>query len=492
MLFGMLVSLYTSRLILQTLGVEDYGIYNVVGGFVAMFSLISNSLSSSVSRFLTFELGKGNLENLKRVFSTSLLIHVGLALVVLILAESIGLWFLNTRMTIPDNRLYAANWVFQAAVFSFMFNLVSVPYNASIVSHEKMTAFAYIGIIDVLLCLGIVLIAAHGISDCDTLILYSILRVMVSVFLQCLYLVYCYLNFEECRFHIFWDKKYWKEMSGFAGWNFIGCTAGLLKDQGVNILLNLFMGPIVNAARGIANSVNAAVGSFVGNFMVALNPQIIKSYASGDTDYMFPLVNRAARFSFYILLILALPILFETEFILNLWLKEYPQHTVNFVRLILLLTMIDVLSTPLITLQMATGKIRDYQIAVGGMLLMNFPLSYLCLYCGYNPESIYIVGIFVSICCLLLRLFFLRKMVGLSIHQFLSKVCLNVVSVSLVSIIIPLILYLSLERGWIRFILVGLVCVINSSVVIYKMGCSANERSFVKNKIIQAIQKVLG
>ena len=492
MLFGMLVSLYTSRLILQTLGVEDYGIYNVVGGFVAMFSLISNSLSSSVSRFLTFELGRGNLENLKRVFSTSLLIHLGLALVVLILAESIGLWFLNTRMTIPDNRLYAANWVFQAAIFSFMFSLVSVPYNASIVSHEKMTAFAYIGIIDILMCLGVVLIASHGISGFDTLILFSVLRVLVSVFLQCLYLAYCYLNFEECRFHVFWDKKYWREMSGFAGWNFIGCTAGVLKEQGVNILLNIFIGPVVNAARGIANSVNTAVGSFVGNFMVALNPQIIKSYASGDYTYMFSLINRAARFSFYILLILALPILFEAEFILGLWLKEYPQHTVNFVRLILLLTMLDVLSTPLITLQMATGKIRDYQIAVGGMLLMNFPLSYLCLYLGYNPESTYIVGIFVSICCLLLRLFFLKKMTGLSIRQFLFGVCLNVAMVSLLSVIIPSFLYFSLDEGWIRFILVSLVCVINSSFFIYKKGCSLNERSFVKNKMLQTIHKFFG
>ena len=274
MLFGMLVSLYTSRVVLQALGVEDYGIYNVVGGVVTMFSMISNSLSASVSRFLTFELGKGNMEGVKRVFSTSLSIQVALAFIVIVLSESIGLWFLNTHMSIPENRLYAANWVFHASVFTFVINLLSVPFCASIVSHEQMSAFAYIGILDVVLRLFIVLFIAYSGLVFDRLIVYALLLVGVVCIMQAIYWSYCTWNFEECKLRLKFDTNYWKEMSSFAGWNFIGGSASLLKDQGVNILLNLFLGPIVNAARGISNTVNNVLASFANNFMTALNPQI--------------------------------------------------------------------------------------------------------------------------------------------------------------------------------------------------------------------------
>lgn len=485
MLFGMLVSLYTSRVVLNTLGVEDYGIYNVVGGFVAMFSIISSSLSASVSRFLTFELGKGDKKRLKEIFSTSLLIHAVLAGVIFILAESIGVWFLNTQMTIPEERLYAANWVFQASVVSFMFGLFSVPYNASIVSHERMNAFAYIGILDIVLRLLVILFIAYTPWKFDRLIVYAFLLVAISVFLQSIYWRYCRKHFEECKLELRFSKVCWKEMSAFAGWNFIGCTAGLLKDQGVNILLNLFIGPIVNAARGIANSVNAAVNAFAGNFMAALNPQIIKSYAAGDKEYMFLLVERGSRFSFYILLILALPILFEAEFILNLWLKQYPDHTANFVRLVLVLSLCDVISNTLINLQLATGKIRNYQIVVGGMLLMNFPLSYLCLQIGFPPESTYMVAIFISICCLLLRLLFLRRMAGLSVRRYLRNVCVNVLLVSFFAVLMPIIVSSFLANdGWAHFLLICFICIICALFSAYFIGCTKNERQFLKRKII--------
>ena len=484
MLFSMLVSLYTSRVVLNTLGVEDYGIYNVVGGFVAMFSLVSNSLSASVSRFLTFELGRGDMKRLKETFSTSLLIHLVLAGIVFVLAETLGIWFLNTQMTIPSERLYAANWVFQASILSFMFGLSSVPYNASITSHERMSAFAYIGILDVVLRLLIVLFIAYAPFQFDRLIVYSLLLVAVSMSLQCIYLWYCRKNFEECRFRLHFNKTCWKEMSTFAGWNFIGCTAGLLKDQGVNILLNLFMGPVVNAARGIATSVNTAVSSLAGNFMAALNPQITKSYAANDREYMFSLVERGSRFSFYIMLILALPIMFETEFILTLWLKQYPEHTVHFVRLVLILSLCDVLSNTLITLQNATGRIRNYQLAVGGMLLMNFPLSYICLKVGFPPESTFVVAIWVSLCCLLLRLVFLRKMAGLSMRRFLKSVCLNVFSVTVIALIVPVLFgWLSAGDGWGRFLLICFVCLVCSAFSVYRIGCSKNERQFIMQKV---------
>jgi O-antigen/teichoic acid export membrane protein len=490
MLFSMVVSLYTSRVVLNTLGVVDYGIYGVVGGFVSMFSLISSSLSSSTGRFLTFELGKGDMQKLKAVFSTSLLIHIVLAIIVLVVAETVGVWFLNNKMTIPVERMYAANWVFQASILSFMFGLFSVPYNASIVAHERMSAFAYIGILDVMLRLCIVLFVAYSPWNFDRLIVYSFLLVSLGMLIQGVYLWYCKKHFEECRLQICFNRVCWKEMSAFAGWNFIGCTAGLLKDQGVNILLNLFVGPVLNAARGIASSVNMAVSGFASNFMTALNPQITKSYASEDRDYMFSLVERGSRFSYYIMLILSLPILFETEFVLTLWLKQYPEHTVSFVRLVLLLTMSDIISNTLIVMQNATGKIRNYQLAVGGMLMMNFPLSYLCLKIGFPPESVYVVGLLVSVACMLLRLLFLRKMVELSMKRFLKRVYGNIWMVSLVAAIVPFLIVQQMSIGWERFIVLTLLSVVCSTMSIYWIGCSQEERIYIRTSVSKVKQRI--
>lgn len=490
MLFSMLVSLYTSRVVLNTLGVEDYGIYNVVGGFVAMFSLISSSLSASVSRFLTFELGRGDMERLKETFSTSLLIHLVLAGIVFVLAESVGVWFLNTQMTIPAERLYAANWVFQASVLAFMLGLFSVPYNASITSHERMGAFAYIGILDVVLRLSIVLFIAYAPINIDKLIIYSLMLVAVGMSLQCISLLYCRKNFEECqdiRLHL--NKKYWKEIGVFAGWNFIGSSSGLLKDQGVNILLNIFIGPVVNAARGISLSVNSAVCSFAKNFMIALNPQITKSYASGDRDYMFSLSERASRFSFYLILFFALPIFLETDFILKLWLGQYPEHTINFVRLVLILSLCEVLSETLITIQLATGKIRNYQIVVGGMYLTNFPLSYLCLKLGLPPESVLVVALVVTVCCLLLRLLFLRKMVGLSARGYLYRVCGNVLAVTVVALPFPSVMVWQMSDGFLRFFIVCLLATGSAAASIYWIGCTAHERNFIRAKAVEMMKR---
>lgn len=490
MLFGMLISLYTSRVVLQALGVEYYGIYNVVGGVVAMFSMVSSSLSSSVSRFLTFELGKGDMEGLKKVFSTSLSIQLVLSGIIIILAETIGLWFLNTHMTIPDNRLYAANWVFHASVLTFVINLLSVPFSASIVSHERMSAFAYIGILDIILRLLIVLFIAYSGLTFDRLIVYALLLVGVVCIMQAIYWSYCTRNFEECKLKLSFDVSCWKDMSSFAGWNFIGCTAVLLKDQGVNVLLNLFMGPVVNAARGIANTVNNVLSSFANNFMTALNPQITKSYAAGDYDYTFSLVERGSRFSYYILLLFALPMMFETEFVLTLWLKHYPEHTVNFVRLIMIVSMCDILSNTLINLQVSTGKIRNYQLAVGGILLMNFPLSYICLKIGLQPESTMFVALVIAVVCLFLCLLFLRKMVGLSMRRYLYRVCGNVLIVTSVALIFPFIIALQMSDGWIRFIFMCMISAISTICSIYWIGCNTNERNFVREKVFRIIRKL--
>lgn len=489
MLFSMVVSLYTSRVVLNTLGVVDYGIYGVVGGFVSMFSLISSSLSSAVSRFLTFELGRGDKERLGKAFSTSLLIHIALAIVVLILAETVGVWFVNNKMTIPADRMYAANWVFQASIVSFMFGLFSVPYNASIVSHEKMSAFAYIGILDTTLRLLIVLFIAYSSWQFDRLIVYAVLLVVVSILLQCIYLIYCRRHFEECRLRISFDKEFWKEISSFAGWNFIGCTAGMLKDQGVNLLLNIFVGPVLNAARGIASTVNGAVSGFANNFMTALNPQITKSFAAGDIRYTHYLVERGSRFSFYILLFFAVPIVLETDFVLEVWLKQYPNHSVSFVRFVLILSMVDILSNTLMTLQNATGNIRNYQLVVGGILLMNFPFSYLCLKLDFEPESTYVVSIIIAVLCMAARLLFVRRSASLPVITFLRDVVVNVVRVSICAVIIPFMLHRIMSYGWSRFLLVGFASVICTSVSILLTGCNADERNFIIEKLLSIIKR---
>lgn len=490
MLLGMIVSLYTSRVILNALGVVDYGIQNVVGGLVSMFSLISSALSASISRFITFELGAGNEKRLRQVFSTSLLIQIGLGLIVLLIAETAGLWFLNHKMVIPADRLYAANWIFQASVFSFIIGLLSCPYNALLVAYERMNIFAYFGIFNIFMNLAIVLFVAYAPFNFDKLIVYSVSLMAIGFIMQFVLWRYCFKHFAESHELPRFYKQSWQEMSGFAGWNAIGCTAGILKDQGVNVLINLFFGPAVNAARGIAGSVSTAVGSFSGNFMTAVNPQITKSYASGEHEYLFMLVQRSSRFGFYLLLCISLPIILETQFVLTLWLKTVPQYAVLFVKLTLFCSLIEILSNSLITLQVATGKIRNYQIAVGGLLLMNFPVSWLAMKLGAQPWMVYLIAIVIGVGCMLLRLWFLRKMVGLSMRAYLKDVVLNVLVTAVAAIVIPVVVFFLLPDGFARLVIVALVSFASTAVSTLYVGCTAGERSFILSKFKMAASKL--
>ena len=489
MLLTMAVSLYTSRVVLSTLGVEDYGIYNVVGGVVAMFSVISGSLSAAISRFITYELGKGDREKLTRIFSSSVTIQLGLGLIILILAEAIGVWFLNVKMNIPESRMYAANWVFQLSIVTFIINLISVPYNAAIIAHEKMSAFAYISILEVSAKLLIVYMLL--ISPIDRLIFYAILMASVALIIRFVYGYYCKRNFEECTYHIIFDKELLKKMFGFAGWNFIGASSAVLRDQGGNIVINLFCGPAVNAARGIAYQVNSAVNGFVSNFMVALNPQITKSYASGDREYMMTLIYQGARLSFYILMILSLPVIINVDYILGLWLKTVPEHTSTFIQLVLVFTMSEAISNPLITAMLATGNIRNYQIVVGGLQLMNLPISYVLLRNGCMPETVLIVAICLSQCCLATRLYMLRGMIGLSVRKYIHKVYLNVLIVTALSAIIPCLLSYYLSETFISFITICVISVICTLTVIYFVGCDKKERQFILSKLIAIKRKFI-
>lgn len=482
MLLMMVVSLYTSRVVLHTLGVEDFGIYNVVGGVVAMFSVISGSLSAAISRFITYELGKGDKNKLSRIFSSSVTIQLGLGLIIFIFAEAIGVWFLNTKMTIPVSRMYAANWVFQLSILTFIINLISVPYNAAIIAHEKMSAFAYISILEVVAKLIIVYMLLW--SPFDKLVFYAILMAIIAMVIRFVYGYYCKRHFEECTYRFIFDKELLKKMFGFAGWNFIGAASAVLRDQGGNIVINLFCGPAVNAARGIAYQVNNAISGFVGNFMMALNPQITKSYAAGDKEYMMTLIYQGARLSFYILLLLSLPVIINAHYILTLWLKTVPEHTTLFVQLVLIFAMSESISNPLITAMLATGNIRNYQIVVGGLQMMNLPISYILLKNGCMPETVLIVAICISQCCLTARLYMLKGMIGLSVRKYVSKVYFNVFAVTILSSIIPCISSYYLSATFINFIMICIISVICTFTVIYFVGCNRNERQFVLSKII--------
>lgn len=486
MLFSMLVSLYTSRVILQTLGVEDYGIYNVVGGVVSMFSVLSGSLSAAIGRFITFELGKGDIEKLKKVYSSSVTIQVCLALIVVALAEIIGVWFLNNKMVIPSERLFAANWIFQFSVLTFAVGLISVPYNAVIIAHEKMKAFAYIGIFEVLAKLLIVF--SLLVSPIDKLILYGLLLMILSIIVRIIYGIYCKRNFAECSYSFIFDKFLLKEMFGFAGWNFIGASSAILRDHGGNIIINLFFGTAVNAARGIASQVCNVVSSFANNFMVAVNPQITKSYSSGDYDYMMNLIFKSARFSFYLLMLLSLPIIINADYVLALWLKDVPKHAVSFVQLVLIFTMSESLANPLVTAMLATGRIRNYQIVVGGMQMLNLPISYACLRLGFPPESVFVVAIVISICCELLRVYMLRKMIALSARRFLKEVYMNVGLVFTFSLVLPLMFKQCFEMDFLIFIFCSVVTIASSIVVVFYIGCNKEERVYLFNKVCQRLK----
>ena len=489
MLFMMVVSLYTSRVILNALGVEDFGIYNVIGGIVAMFSVISSSLSTSISRFITFELGKGNQDRLKAIFATSISIQFGLSLLVIVAAETAGLWFVNYKMVISPERLAAANWVYQFTIFTFVVNLISVPYNAAIIAHEKMSAFAYISIIDALGRLGVATLVL--ISPIDNLIFYGLLSALLAVLIRILYGCYCKKHFEECDFEFTFDKSLFKQMFGFAGWNFIGATSGIFKTQGINILINLFYGAVINAARGISVQVNTAVTSFSNNFMTALNPQITKSYAVGDFIYMHKLIFEGTKFSFYLMLFLSMPILMETDQILTVWLKLVPPHAVDFVRVTLVYALVECISAPLITSMLATGSIKKYQIIVGGTNLLIIPLAYVLLKFGSFdgfPEITIIVAMLIAAVNLVQRIMLLRDMIKLDVVAYCKNVIFRIVLVSMISSCVPLFVKKTFSLG--SSVIMIMVCCVTTIVVSLLLGCTPKERKFVYGKAIQILSKI--
>ena len=484
----MVISFITTRVMLKALGVDNYGINNVVGGLVSMFSMLSASLSGAVSRFFTFGLGKGDMKHLRVVFSTSINIHIVLATIVLIAIETAGVWFLNHRMVIAPERLEAANWVLQCSTIIFAINLLSVPYRAAIIAHERMSAFAYMTIFEAVAKLLIV--CAIYYYNGDKLILLTMLNVIPALVTQLIYWRYCKRSFVECNYQYVYDKKLFGEIFSFAGWSFIGNTAGLMKNEGVNVVINTFFGTSINTARGIAMQVNGMVMQFISNFTMALNPQIIKDYAAGQLERMHKLMFQGTRLSYYIFMILSIPIIFEIDTFLQVWLDEVPTHTVLFTRLVLVLSLAEIISHTLITAQTATGKIKVYQMVVGGILLLNLPVSYLLLRWGCFPEVTVIVAIVVSQLCLVARLWFLRRMIDLPVRRFIIEVYCNVIVVTAISLIVPTVCYVLMSPGPVRFFVLCSLSVLSSVATIYWVGCNRDDRAMVVKMVGGVISKL--
>ena len=447
---------------------------------------INAAMVSSTQRYLNFELVRGDANQLRSVFSTSLQIHALIALAIIVLSETVGLWFLNEKLVIPEARMTAAMWVYQCSILSCAVSIMSTPYNAVIVAHEKMSAFAYISILDVSLKLLVVYLLV--VLPFDKLIILAILNLLVQLFIRYIYTLYCHRHFPESYFLFRFNKTLFKEMFGFAGWSFWGNLAAILYTQGLNMMLNIFFGPIVNAARGIAVQVQSAVQQFVGGFQTALNPQITKNYASNNLPQKHSLMFRSARFSFLLLFFLSLPVLMETNFILTLWLKTVPDDAVVFTQIMICISLIYTTANPCVIANQATGKVKIYQMVVGGILLLILPISYIVLKLGAPAYSVFIVHFCIESVAQFSRMYMLRNLIHLPLWQYMKNIYIPIVSTVAIAIILPLVVRMQVAEGWLRFLAVGFTCVLSVGASSYFIGFTKQERVFFLDKGLRLLR----
>ncbi|WP_404394879.1 hypothetical protein [Stutzerimonas chloritidismutans] len=431
MLLAMVVGLYTSRVVLEVLGIEDFGTYHVVAGFVALLGFMQGAMITATQRYFAFDLGQNEGSNLRILFNTSLQIHVLMAVCIALLAETAGYWFVSTQLTIPPDRLDAALRTYHLSIAAFAVSVMTVPLTAMLMANERMGLFALMGMADVLLKLVAVLLLPH--LAFDKLSTYAALLLSVALISFSGYLLINRTIFPAVRLQWGWDGERFRSMLSFTAWNTWGNLAAALSEHGNNVLLNIFFGPAVNAGRSIASQANGALNQFVSNAQAAINPQIVKFYAGGSKSEMHQLVLRAARYNFYILLILALPVLQNTEALLNIWLMEAPPYSTEFLKLAIITSLINSISAPLMTSAQATGHIRLYHGVVGGILLLNVPFSYAFLFIGFPPEAVLLVTLGLALIALLARLLIIAPLVNLPIGKFLSGVVARAVLVSAVA-----------------------------------------------------------
>lgn len=481
------VTLYTSRVLLKALGVDDYGLYNVVGGIVSMFSFLNGSLSAATSRFITVEIGRNDQVRLSKVFSTAIVTHVIIALIIVILSETVGLWFLYKKMIIPADRLTAAFWVYQISILSSFFTLTQVPYNALIIAHEEMSVYAYVGVVEALLRLLIVFLII--ISPLDKLIFYAVLLCFINVMILMYYRLYCNKKYPICRAKYSTDRSLLKEMLSFAGSDIIGQMSVLAQGQGLNLLLNTFFGPTVNAARAIAYQVQGAVTQFSNNFMTAVKPQIIKQYTEGRIEDMMNLVMNSSCFSYYLMWIISLPIMLKAPYILKLWLGSYPDHTVSFLVLVLVLCLIQTIKTPRTTVFHATGHIKLTNMIVGSVLCMALPIAYVLLRMGLKPESAFVAAITTMVFSEFASVFILKKYIKYSISQYMLNVHLRCLLVSAVSVIVPYIFVRSLSTDdFLHLLYTILISTASIVLTVWSLGLNKSMRQKMKTYLKKILQ----
>ena len=489
MFIVMSLSIYISRLVLATLGVVDFGIYNVVGGIVAIFSFLQTVMASSVQRFITFELGAGVFSKLKEIFNSSFQIHVILALLIIILAETIGLWFLNAKMEIPEDRMMAANAIYQISIITCVMQIIMTPFISIITAHEKISAFAYLSVFDVSLRLILVMLLPY--LSGDKLFLYGIIVLIVHSLDLSFYFLYARRHFPEVRFSFVINYQQLKSVGSFAGWSMFGNLAYVLSTQGVNIILNLFFGPKVNAARAVTTQVQGAITSFVYNFQIAATPQITKSYAAGNFSRLYSLIYASSKLSFYLLLIVALPLFLEMPYILGIWLKEVPDHTVMFTRILLVYMLIDSISGGMATSVNATGKIRNYQIVMASVTMMAMPAAYILLSLGLPPEFVYVIDVCIIITCQTLRIIMVLPMIGLPYYEYLKNVVFRIATVAIIAIPLSFFFYKQLDYGIIGLFLVFFFSAFIILFLVYVVGVSRGERQMINNLIVEKFRRFL-
>ena len=480
------ITLYTSRVVLQMLGVDDFGIYNVVGGIVVLFSFVNTAMVASTQRFLNFELGRNNVDEARKVFAASLNIYLIIVLLFILLSETIGLWFLNRYINLPPSRDYAANWVYQASIVATALNFIRMPYNAAIIAYERMSFYAYTSIIEAILKLGIVFLLYAFV---DKLQAYAWLIALVALLILLMHVFFCRHVFVICRHHTFtYDKRRYAGLISFSGWSLLGSMANMGASQGLNILLNIFFGVFVNAAMGIANQVNHAINLFVSNFQTAFNPQLIKSYASGEKERFITLILNTSKYSYFLLFLIALPCLICCNEILQLWLGEVPPHSVSFCRLLIIFSLLDAIQGPLWVSAQATGQIRNYQLMMSLIILSNLPISFCVLKLFPVAELVLAVKVLVNIVALIARVLYLRKIYSFPVISYFKKVIVPCLFVSITSILLPYYVYVSIDGFWqlVGVILTSILTVIASVFVI---GLSRNERIIIKSLITKQLHR---
>lgn len=482
----MIVSLYTVRVVLNTLGAEDYGIYNVVAGVVVLFSFVNNAMATATQRFLNFNLGKEDTEKTQQTYSSSLLIHIGIALIFVILAETVGLWFVNSKLNIPLERHSAAMWCYQFSIITTVFNILRVPYNAVIIAYEKMSFFAWVSIVEAVLKLLVVYLLI--ISPFDKLVAYVILLTLVSIIILFCYKIYCNKKFEIAHYKKVNDYSLVKEILGFSGWSLFGATANVANQQGTNIVLNMFTNVTVNAAMGIANQVNSAVYSFVSNFQTAFNPQLVKSYAAGEKEVFDRLIVRTSKYSFMLLWFVVLPLTLNLDFILQIWLKNVPEFSVGFVKLILIYSLLDAINGPLWLAVQATGVIKKYQIIVSFLIFTNLPLSIVAFMLGANPCWILYIKIILSCVITVFRLIYLNVTQCFSVKKYIKNVLLPMIGIIVLSYMISGFCS-SFFKGLKYFFVSCVISVMVNILLFFFVGINRKEKEFVLSYIRKRVKK---